>query len=134
MIIFAFISVRLLIVIVSDDIKTKGLNRTQLLILVLSFFPFIESLQAGQNSGLTLLLMTGLIYFTLKEKLSSGIRWVDDFKPQHILGFLILGCWKNIKSLVGFTSPGLDRPFLSEWTELFRDYRISARSSSFSPF
>src|SRR4030065_2288255 len=68
MIIFAFISVRLLIVIVSDDIKTKGLNRTQLLILVLSFFPFIESLQAGQNSGLSLFLLSCLIYFIFKEK------------------------------------------------------------------
>jgi hypothetical protein len=129
MIILAFISVRVLIMIVPDETKIKGLNYTQLLILVLSFFPFIESLQAGQNSGLTLLLMTGLIYFTSKEKhfLSGVVAGLMIYKPQYILGFLILWVvWKNIKSLAGFALVALawiGSFYLANGSELFRDYQ-----------
>ena len=105
MIILAAGSVGIFMHILPDEIKAKGLGYGQCLILVLSFFPFIESLQAGQNSGLTLFLMTCLVYFSMKEKqLLSGIfAGLMIYKPQYILGFLILWVvWKNFRALAGF--------------------------------
>lgn len=105
MILFVVISTILMMEIIPADLKHNGLTQTQLLILVLSFFPLIESLQAGQNSGLTLLLMTCLVYCILKEKhILAGIcGGLIIYKPQYILGFLILWVvWKNFKALTSF--------------------------------
>jgi hypothetical protein len=129
MIFFAVLSVRLLMNIIPSEIVAKGLTGTQLLVLVLSFFPFIESLQAGQNSGLTLILMTCLVYFTLKELpfLAGIFGGLLIYKPQYILGFLVLwAVWKNIKSLAGFGLVALlwiGSFFLSNGFELFRTYQ-----------
>jgi hypothetical protein len=96
---------------------------------VLSFFPLIESLQAGQNSGLTLLLMTCLIYFTLKERhfLTGVFAGLLIYKPQYVLGFLIVWVvWKNVKSLAGFTLIALfwiGSFYLLNGIELFRTYQ-----------
>ena len=54
---FTLVAVRLLIYILPDSIKHK-LDYWQLLIIILSFFPFIEGFQVGQNHTLTLLLIT----------------------------------------------------------------------------
>lgn len=105
MIASALLSSYLLVKIVPDEIKIKGLSWAYLSIVILSFFPFIESLQAGQNSGLTLLLLSCALYCWVKEKyfLAGIFAGLMIYKPQFILGILILWViWKNIKSLVGF--------------------------------
>lgn len=102
---FVFTAVAIMMKILSSNIQNKGLTYPQLLILVLSFFPFIESILAGQNSSLTLFLMTCLIYFTLKEKfLVSGIfAGLMIYKPQYIIGFIVIWIvWKNLRSLASF--------------------------------
>lgn len=105
MIFFAILSIMVLIKIIPSEVKNNGLTRTQFIVLIMSFFPFIESLQAGQNSGVTLLLITCLVYFSLRERhyLAGVMAGLMLYKPQYILGFLILWVvWKNIKSLLGF--------------------------------
>lgn len=129
MIAFALITVFILVRIIPAEIAAQGLNRTQLLVLVLSFFPFIESLQAGQNSGLTLLLMTCLVYFTYKEQhfLAGTCAGLMIYKPQYVIGFLILWVvWKNIKSLSGFAIVALlwiGLFYNANGLSLFREYQ-----------
>lgn len=105
MIAFASMSVVLITMLLPSRIKDKGLSSVSLFILTMSFFPFIESLQAGQNSGLTLLLMMCIVFFILKDKpfltgISAGLLL---YKPQYIFGFLIIWLvWKNYRAWLGF--------------------------------
>ena len=140
MIAFAFISVKLLMGLLPAEIKAKGVSTSYLMILVLSFFPFIESLQAGQNSGLTLLLTTCVLYFYFKERyflagISAGLMI---YKPQYVLGFLILWLvWKNIKSLAGFTLVALvwiGSFYLANGIELFIAYQNLTQTLVLLPY
>jgi hypothetical protein len=106
MIIFAILAAIMMMSILPNGIVAKGLSRGQLIILVMSFFPLIESFQAGQNSALTLFLMTCVIFLTIKERnfLAGIFAGFMIYKPQYILGFLILWVvWKNWKALAGFS-------------------------------
>jgi hypothetical protein len=83
-----------------------GLSYFQLLILTLSFFPFIEGLQVGQNHGLTLLLITGILAFSIKERgWAAGVcAGLLLYKPHFAAGFVLLWLvWKNYRALAGFT-------------------------------
>jgi hypothetical protein len=93
--------------LIPEKLRVGGLNKTQYLILILSFFPFIEGILAGQNHGLTLLLVTGILVSAYKEHwfLSGTLAGAMIYKPQLILGLLII--WvirKNIKALAGFSA------------------------------
>jgi hypothetical protein len=82
-----------------------GLSYSQLVIIILSFFPFIEGLLSGQNHWLTLLLITGIVFSMMNEKsYTAGVlAGVLIYKPQFVLGFLIIWLvWKNFKSLFSF--------------------------------
>jgi hypothetical protein len=59
--IFAALAVKWLVPLLPGRIKAAGLGYGQMLVLVLSFFPFIEGFQVGQNHTLTLLLITGIL-------------------------------------------------------------------------
>ena len=100
-----FISAYYLSKLVSDDNKRTDLSYTQLIIIILSFFPFVEGLLSGQNHWLTLLLVTGIVFSTLKEKwYQSGIlAGLLIYKPQFVIGFLVIWLlWKKYKSLLSF--------------------------------
>ena len=79
-----------------------GLTRSRLIIVLLSFLPFFEGFQAGQNHGLTLLLATGITVASLSGRwylagLSAGFLL---YKPQFVLGFLIVWLiWREYKAL-----------------------------------
>ncbi len=100
-----FLSVNLLLRLVPNDKKITGLSSVQLVIIVLSFFPFIEGLIAGQNHWLTLLLTTGIVFFMFKEKwyLSGMLAGLLIYKPQFALGFIILWfIWGKFKAVISF--------------------------------
>jgi hypothetical protein len=99
------LSVNLLLRIVPNNITLPELSFGQLVIIVLSFFPFIEGLIAGQNHWLTLLLTTGIIFFMFKEKwyLSGILAGLLIYKPQFVLGLIIIWfIWGKFKALISF--------------------------------
>lgn len=100
-----FLSIRLLLKLIPADVISSGMNYQQLVIIGLSFFPFVEGVQSGQNHWLTLLLVTCLIITTVKEKwyLSGIMAGLLIYKPQFILGFIILWLvWGKFKAVFSF--------------------------------
>ena len=100
------LSVSLLIKLVPNDNPVPGLSFTQLVIITLSFFPFIEGLLAGQNHWLTLLLTSAIVYSMIKEKwyLSGVLAGFLIYKPQFALGFIIVWfIWGKFKALLTFS-------------------------------
>ena len=84
-----------------------GMTFKHLLVLTISFFPFIEGLQAGQNHAITLVLVTGILISAYHERwLLAGILAGSlIYKPQLVIGIIIVWVvWRNIKALVGFSS------------------------------
>jgi alpha-1,2-mannosyltransferase len=103
-VLFTMVAVRYLVRLLPDSLKSN-LDYWQLLIIVLSFFPFIEGFQAGQNHGLTLLLVTCILTFTLSERwfLAGSMAGLMIFKPQMVLGFLLIWViWRKYKALAAF--------------------------------
>jgi TRAP-type C4-dicarboxylate transport system permease small subunit len=77
----------------------------QLIVIIFSFFPFLEGLQSGQNHWLTLLLVSAIIYAIFKEQpfLAGALAGVLIYKPQFVLGFILIWLiWKNWKALLAF--------------------------------
>ena len=105
-IIFTVLSVHLISPLVPNRLRQAGLSNKQFLILVFSFFPFIEGLLAGQNHTLTLLLVTALLVSAHNERwvLSGILAGTLIYKPQLVVGLLIVwAIWKNFKALFGFS-------------------------------
>ncbi len=103
-ILFTVVAVHYLVILLPESLKSK-LGYWQLLIIVLSFFPFIEGFQAGQNHALTLLLVTCVLTFTLSERwfLAGSMAGLMIYKPQMVLGFLIIWIvWRKYKALAAF--------------------------------
>lgn len=100
-----FLSIYLLMKLIPSGKKYPAISYTQLVVLTLSFFPFIEGLQAGQNHWITLFLVSLIVYSMLKEKwylagIAAGFLL---YKPQFLIGFLIIWIvWKNYKALFSF--------------------------------
>jgi hypothetical protein len=84
-----------------------GMTRSGLFIVLLSFLPFFEGFQAGQNHGLTLLLVTGITVATLSGRwyLAGLLAGFLLYKPQLVLGFSIIWLiWREYKALASFTA------------------------------
>ena len=95
----------LLIKLLPSGLLSSGFNFQQLAIITLSFFPFIEGVQSGQNHWLTLFLITGLILATVREKwyLAGVMAGLLIYKPQFIVGFIVLWLvWRNLKAIFSF--------------------------------
>jgi len=95
----------MLLKLVQINGKTSELSYTQLVIIIFSFFPFIEGLLAGQNHWITLLLVTGIVFLMIKEKrYAAGIfAGLLIYKPQFVIGFIIIWLvWKQFKPLFSF--------------------------------
>jgi hypothetical protein len=100
-----FLSIYLLYRLIPAERKKPELAYRQLVIVVLSFFPFIEGLQSGQNHWLTLMLMSGILVcmFTNKWLLAGALAGLLIYKPQFALGFVIVWViWRNLKALAAF--------------------------------
>jgi len=99
------LSAWLLVKLLPPKLISSGFNFQQLAIITLSFFPFIEGVQSGQNHWLTLLLVTGLIIAAVKEKwyLAGIMGGLLIYKPQFIVGFIVLWLiWRNFKAILSF--------------------------------
>lgn len=102
-----FLVMRLLFTLVPVEKQSPELGYSQLVVIGLSFFPFIEGIQAGQNHWITLLLVTGITYAMYKEKwVTTGIlTGLLIYKPQFTIGFIILWLiWRKSKALLAFTA------------------------------
>jgi len=100
-----FLTTYLLVKLLPTNHKTPGLSHGQLAIIVLSFFPFIEGLQSGQNHWLTLLLVSGVIFSMFRDKwyMSGILAGLLIYKPQFVLGYIIIWfIWGNFKALFSF--------------------------------
>jgi hypothetical protein len=85
-----------------DHLSKSELTTRQIAILTFSFMPFIIGLQMGQNHGLTLFLVTGILAAVLWEKwLIAGILCgFLLYKPQFALGFLVIFLmWGQFKAI-----------------------------------
>jgi alpha-1,2-mannosyltransferase len=105
-ILFTILAVCLLSRILPHDLQSR-LGNWQILVIVLSFFPFIEGLQVGQNHTLTLLLITLVLTFTMADNgyLAGFMAGLMIFKPQMVLGLLIIWVlWKNFKAIATFAA------------------------------
>ena len=91
--------------VASPWLVRAGLTRSRSLVLLLSSFPFIEGLQAGQNHALTLLLVTAIAVSTLSDRwyVAGALAGLLIYKPQFALGFLILWVvWCKYQALLSF--------------------------------
>jgi hypothetical protein len=85
------------------ELRLAGLTPNQMLVILLSFFPVVLGLQNGQNHGFTLLLVTGIILYTIEKKpiLAGLMAGCLIYKPQFVIGFLILWLiWKEYRALL----------------------------------
>jgi len=83
-------------------VKDSNLTTRQTAILTFSFMPFVVGLQMGQNHGLTLFLITGILAAILCDKwLIAGILCgFLLYKPQFALGFLVIFLmWGQFKAI-----------------------------------
>lgn len=102
-IIFTVVSVRNLVRLLPESVSQE-LGFWQLFIIILSFFPFVEGLQVGQNHALTLMLVALSITFSLNERwfLAGTMSGLLLYKPQLVLGLaLIWLIWRKYKALAG---------------------------------
>jgi hypothetical protein len=86
-------------------LRDAGLSRAQMIILVLSSFPFIEGLKVGQNHGVTFFLFTGVLIASLSGRswLAGALAAMTAYKPQVALGFLLIWLvWRDYKALLGY--------------------------------
>jgi alpha-1,2-mannosyltransferase len=108
-ILFTMVAVHNLIQLLPEELKAK-LGYWRLIIIVFSFFPFIEGFQVGQNHALTLLLATLIVTFTLSERwyLAGTMAGLMIYKPQMVLGLIILWIvWKKYKAITAFVMTAL---------------------------
>lgn len=123
-----FLSSYLLVKLIPANPKPSGLTQNQLVIITLSFFPFIEGLQSGQNHWLTLLLVSGVIFSMFKDKwyLAGILAGLLIYKPQFALGFIIIWfVWGKFKALFSFGLISLGWVGLFTWAngfDLFKTY------------
>ncbi|HSQ27100.1 MAG TPA: glycosyltransferase family 87 protein [Anaerolineales bacterium] len=90
--------------------RIDGLNGRQLMVLSLSFMPFLVGFQAGQNHAITLVLVTGILAAAFREKwfLAGTLAGGMIYKPQLAIGLLIICLvWRNTKALMGFMTVAL---------------------------
>jgi len=110
------------------DRRPAGLSFAQMAVLVLSSFPFLAGWRVGQNHGLTLWLITGILLAQragrtgLAGLLAGGLL----YKPQFVLGLLILWlAWRERRALLAFGVAAALWIGPSLWTgglSLYRDY------------
>jgi hypothetical protein len=91
--------------LILEDFRKKGLSGFQLAVVIFSIFPVVFGLILGQNHGLTLLLIIGILLFSLRGKwIYSGVlAGLLLYKPHFVIGFLIIWLfWKKWKALAAF--------------------------------
>ena len=104
-VVFIAIAIRGMRKLMPAWLHEAGLDQKRMLILVMSFFPSVLGLLVGQNHGFTLLLMTGIVIFTLSGRwgLAGLLAGALIYKPHFIVGFLILWLvWKEYTALIAF--------------------------------
>lgn len=108
--ILVFHSTHQLYMIINDKTKSSGLTFWQMIILVLSFFPFALGWRVGQNHGLTLWLVTNILWWQRAghPSLAGLLCSLLLYKPHFTLGFLILWMiWKEWAALLTFTATAI---------------------------
>lgn len=102
-----------------EAVRAAGLSFPQMVILILLFFPFLAGWRLGQNHGLTLWLITGILLAQRAGRpgLAGLLAGLLLYKPQFVLGFLILwAAWKEVRALTAFGAVAVLWLGLSLWT------------------
>lgn len=126
--------------LVKRNLLEFGLTYKQLVIITLSFFPFIEGLLAGQNHWLSLMLTTGIFIAMLKERwyLSGILAALLLYKPQLVIGYLIIWLiWRNYKALLSFAIVAIAWVgifVLINGMGLFKTYSQQSQAFMFLPY
>lgn len=134
-----FVAVHYLVKLLPESLKSN-LGYWQLLIIVFSFFPFIEGFQAGQNHAITLLLITCVLFFTLSERwlLAGSMAGLMIYKPQMVLGLLIIWIvWRKYKALAAFAFIAIlwvGFIFISKGSTPYLSYLNVSRDFIFLPY
>jgi hypothetical protein len=98
-------AIPLLLRLIPEQPKSTRISRFRLLIIILAFFPFILGWQVGQNHTLTLLLISAILVFTMKNRpiLAGLMAGFLIYKPQFAIGFLIIWLvWREYRALLAF--------------------------------
>ena len=93
--------------IIPKSLYTAGLNTSQLFVVTLSFFPTYIGLVNGQNHAITLLLLTGIVLFSVQEKweLAGAMAGLLIYKPQFVIAFLVIWLvWRKYRALIPFVA------------------------------
>lgn len=88
-----------------SQLTTMGINAGQFFIITLAFFPSYIGLINGQNHAITLLLLTGIVIFSMQEKweLAGSMAGLLIYKPQFVIGFLIVWIlWRKYRAIIPF--------------------------------
>ncbi len=115
-----------------EAIQVAGLSFPQMVILILSFFPFLAGWRVGQNHGLTLWVITGILLAQRAGRpgLAGLLAGLLLYKPQFVLGFLILWVvWREFRALMAFGAVATLWLGLSLWTggaALYTEYLARA--------
>ena len=91
--------------LVSAQLRQSGLTRVQLLVLAFSFFPNLFGLFLGLNHAFSLLLVTGIVLLSIRERwlLAGILAGLLSYKPHFVIGFLIIWLfWRNWRALFAF--------------------------------
>lgn len=129
-ILLVIISCKLLHPYLPSSIKQNGLTLPQFLIIIFSFFPFIEGFLAGQNHSLTLLLVTLITIFSISEHwfLAGIAAGFLIYKPQYVLGFVIIWLFaRKIKAVIAFSMVSImwiGTFLIKNGISLFYDYLV----------
>lgn len=117
---------------IDNLVKTKlidaGLTKTQLFVIVASWFAFVEGIQVGQNHSLSLFLISGIIILSLTNRsyLAGIMAGFTIYKPQLALGFIIIWLvWKNYRSIAGYltiTFIWMGCTLLSQGVSIYQTY------------
>jgi hypothetical protein len=92
--------------LIPPHLRDHGLTTRQIAILTFSFMPFVIGLQMGQNHGLTLFLITGILTAILSNNwtIAGILCGFLLYKPQLALGFLVIFLlWGQFKA-IGLTA------------------------------
>jgi len=120
----AILSRRLL----APALRRRGMTNVQLVVITLSCFAFVEGFIVGQNHGVTLLLATLAVVYSLRGMgLSAGLcAGALIYKPQLAVGLLLVWLlWRRYRSLLGFAATAgiwVGTSLVLGGTEPFRTY------------
>jgi len=132
---FAAWSIHMSMRLIPEPLVAAGLTQKELVIVTLSFFPFVEGWIVGQNHVLSMLLVSGIVVSMFADRwaLAGVLGGLTLYKPQYVVGFAILWLvWGRFRALAAFAAVAIAWIGSFLWlhgVDPFREFlRVSAES------